>query len=239
MQRKLAKIRISRGPAMALGLGGAILAALSVFAYFAGAHDRFPGDPGVSSWVQSWRSSGLDTAMEAISRMGGVLGATPVVVVVAAALILVRWRREALFTFASAVGGLAMGALVKAAVGRPRPGDDLVQVLQDVNGQSFPSATVTLYTAFLGTLIVVVSTKMPPGLRRTLAQAGLVLLLAAIGYSRIYMGAHWLSDVVGGYAFGGAVALTVFLARRWWFDRACPELAEGLTTNGNEQVRSS
>ncbi len=71
-------------------------------------------------------------------------------------------------------------------------------------------------TAFLGTLAFAVTQSWKPGRARRLIVASLVLALIAIGASRLYLGAHWLSDVVGGYAFGAVLlAAAIGLWRRW------------------------
>ena len=92
-----------------------------------------------------------------------------------------------------------INTLVKTMVGRPRPSSDLVEVLREVSGNSFPSGHVMFYTVFFGLIFFLALTRLPRTLLRwivLLVSGGLVVL---IGPSRIFLGAHWLSDVVAGY----------------------------------------
>ena len=191
-----------------------ILAALGVFAYFASVVVNFPGEVGVSTWMQSWRAPWIDNLMKVISLPGILVVAVPMVILTSLALYLKGWRAESLLVLATAVGGRLIAIGLKEAVERPRPHDGLVQVLQEVDGYSFPSGHVMHYAVFFGILAVIAATRIGPGRGRNLTYGALALLLAAIGISRIYLGVHQLGDVVAGYAFG---ALVVAGAAWLWF----------------------
>ena len=106
--------------------------------------------------------------------------------------------------------------VLKMLIARPRPSVDLVQVIEPTDGYSFPSGHVMYYVVFLGTLTFILLTEMESGLGRRIALGALVLALASIGLSRIYLGVHWLGDVVGGYVFGAVVtAGAIWIWRRW------------------------
>ena len=117
-----------------------------------------------------------------------------------------------------------VNAVVKQAVGRPRPSGDLVYNFVDLEssssglggyfspgpaGHSFPSGHVMHYVVFFGVLALVAAWKMRPGPARWVVFTGLVLWLMAVGVSRIYLGAHWLSDVLAAYALGAVVLASV------------------------------
>jgi undecaprenyl-diphosphatase len=89
---------------------------------------------------------------------------------------------------------------IKAAVDRPRPEGSLV----GTSGSSFPSAHAA-YATFYVWLAVMVVVRVRPGISRGAAilTAGFVLT-ALVGLSRVYLGAHYLSDVNGGWALGAA-----------------------------------
>ena len=190
-----------------LPIAGAVLAGLGVFAYFASAHVHFPGDPGVSSWVQSWHSGALDSTMDVFAALAHVEVAGPIMLAVTVVLFFALGRFAALVFLGSTVAGYALALAVKELVARPRPTEDLVLILQEAGGHSFPSTTATLYTALIGTLLVIVGARAGRSMAGRGAQLALVALLLFIGFSRIYIGAHWLSDVIGGYALGGAVVV--------------------------------
>lgn len=91
--------------------------------------------------------------------------------------------------------------LIKEAVARPRPADGLVAA----PGFSYPSGHASHAVVYTW-IAVTIAIRVRPGMSRgtALVVAGL-LLTAAIGISRVYLGVHWMSDVSGGWAYGTAV----------------------------------
>ncbi|MCH9039140.1 MAG: phosphatase PAP2 family protein [Chloroflexi bacterium] len=180
-----------------------ILAAIFVAAaFFAAALDRFPGDLAVSLLVQSWNSPLLEAVSKAASLEENRLVILSLMLVVVFVLFLFRWRRESYFLLGSTVSGVVVIELTKALVARPRPTPDLVLVLQDVSSQSFPSGNVALFSVYLIALALAVASRTADR-RKAIAAWGLsAALLTFIGLSRIYLGAHWLSDVLAGYLLG-------------------------------------
>ena len=88
------------------------------------------------------------------------------------------------------------GESSKLLFGRPRPSRELVAVMGNPTGLSFPSTFMTLYSVTVGALLVLAWRMKPSGLRSgVLAASGLVLLIAAA--ARIVPGAHWPSDAFG------------------------------------------
>ncbi len=133
--------------------------------------------------------------------------ATSLAVLVVVALWFVARRRAGVRTTALVVGGLVAAALVaggierviKYVVGRPRP--TFAHPLGHAAGYSFPSGHAVDSLVDYGLLLVV----LLPGLGRRvrmLAVTGAALWLAAVGFSRLGLGVHYLSDVVGGWLLG-------------------------------------
>jgi len=173
----------------------------------------FPIDLTITRAVQSYHGQVFDRLMYAISW----LGFFPQVIPVSAAVILalfffgLRWESVAAL-FATISSGL--GALVKLVVYRPRPSADLVHVFQQLPTSGFPSGHVLSTTAFCGFLVFLCFTLLKPSPGRTAMLVGLILLIALMGLSRIYLGQHWFSDVMGAYLFGSLwLALTIRLYR--------------------------
>ena len=101
---------------------------------------------------------------------------------------------------------------------RPRPGNP-VHVLQHAGGYSFPSGHVMSYVAFFGFLAYVAWIQLRPTPVRALVIAVCVALVILVGPSRVYLGAHWASDVIGAYLLAG-LWLSVMLRRYVaWLDR--------------------
>jgi len=98
------------------------------------------------------------------------------------------------------VGAVALQSIVKAMVERPRPTGGITDF--DVSGSSFPSGHAVRAVAFWGMLALLVSDGRTRKQQAVIwSVAGVVAALVAA--SRVYLGVHWLSDVVGGIALGG------------------------------------
>jgi undecaprenyl-diphosphatase len=95
--------------------------------------------------------------------------------------------------------------LVKAAVQRPRPTEEFVRVYAQLTDYGFPSGHVVFYTTLFGFVAFFVYVHRPrwPGRRPLLALLAAPIVL--IGVSRVYLGYHWPSDVLGGYALSAAL----------------------------------
>lgn len=188
-----------------------MLATLALF-YLAWEFNTFPGDRQALLDFQSLETNWLNESMLAISRLGWTPIAVTLVLVTASSLLVLHRRVDALIM----VLGLATvyaGNSLKALVDRPRP-DYLLEGPVPSN-MSFPSGHSIFAMVFCGLLIYLAEELIRPPLIRRSVQAGLVLLILAIGASRVYLGVHWPSDVIGGYLFGGmAVVGLIWLRNR-------------------------
>jgi undecaprenyl-diphosphatase len=146
------------------------------------------------------RSPGLTRVMSVLTWLGNGATLVGVAVVAAAVLIAIRQRVPALFVAASALGAGALNALLKIAFSRPRP--LLMSHLAHAGGYSFPSGHAMAGAAIYGALAVVAVRRFPE--RRWWVVAPCVLLVAAIGVSRVYLGVHFPSDVIAGWAVGAS-----------------------------------
>jgi undecaprenyl-diphosphatase len=153
--------------------------------------------------VDVWRGS-LDTLMLLCTRWGGVLPMTVVSAGAALLLLLVRRAKEARYLVFGAGGGLLLNLLLKELFHRARPGTDLVYLLPSLSSLSFPSGHTMGTTSVVGTLVVILHVVKAP---RWVRLAAILLGSAAIvgvGLSRIYFGAHYPSDVIGGFLAAAA-----------------------------------
>jgi undecaprenyl-diphosphatase len=122
---------------------------------------------------------------------------------------LARGRWQPLLILLGALGGAELLALsVDALVQRPRPPLNLVEV----SGFGFPSREATAAAALYGMLVALVAIGTSRWSLRVAVATGAGLALVLLGLGQVYLGANWLSDVLGGYALGGLwlfVLLTV------------------------------
>lgn len=143
----------------------------------------------------------------------GTLAASPLTYLLVFLLLLyVGLIHESIFLFISAVSADLAGLFFKDLINRPRPGHDLVYVYQHFLGQSFPSGHVLSYTVFFGFLFYILMVKLRPTIFKTIFLTVLAVMIPLVGFSRIYLGAHWASDVLGGYLLGSAwLLITIHL----------------------------
>lgn len=168
---------------------------------------RVPGHPAIPAgpaWVPSM--------MRDMTALGGGPVLTIVVTLVAAFLILKRqWRPAALAVAAVVSGSLAISAL-KWFFARARP--DLVDHLVSVSSKSFPSGHAGNSAIVYLTLASLVWPVIRETRLRVFVLASAMLLVGAIGVSRVYLGVHWPSDVLAGWLFGALWAIG------WWWIEA-------------------
>jgi len=122
---------------------------------------------------------------------------------------------EAAMALIAAVFSTAIDVLVKDLVQRPRPTPDLVKVSATLTSYSFPSGHVMFYSVFFGFVGFLAFCLLRPSLKRSLLLVFLGGLIALIGVSRIYVGEHWASDVLGSYLLGSLTLVALMQFYRW------------------------
>lgn len=154
-------------------------------------------DRSVHRWVLDHRSTGVIDAARSVTELGGGWVAT-VVGMMTAALALVRrpWALAAFAVFAS-IGTQLLVQGAKDLVGRPRPG--LAGQIVSAGGAAFPSGHTAQASAvwFAAAIVVVSIWRSRPIAWIAFGFAGLVAF--AVGLSRIVLGVHWTTDVLGGW----------------------------------------
>jgi membrane-associated phospholipid phosphatase len=148
-------------------------------------------------------------------------------VAVGIALLALRLRLEATVGIAASLLAGLLGGVIKSAVGRLRPSGPLIQVAAHLHDYSFPSGHVLQYTTLFGFTFFVVWIVWRPSLPRTVVLGILLLLVVLVGPSRVYLGEHWPTDVVGAYCLAslwlaGTIEVLLVLKTRlspWWQGR--------------------
>jgi len=166
-------------------------------------------DAPIVQYVAAHRVADLTRAMKATTTVGNDLYLWIVVLIGGAILSwLIRSWRPLLLLALIMLGAVSLNLLVKQAVGRTRPPSLLWAI--PANGWSFPSGHATESAAVYWTLAYMFASTQH---RRGIESMACAIAIAApllIGISRVYLGVHWPSDVIVGWALGGtwsAIAL--------------------------------
>ncbi|HLH63532.1 MAG TPA: phosphatase PAP2 family protein [Ktedonobacteraceae bacterium] len=192
-----------------------LLALFALLAWWVHIHPILAIDVAITREFQENQSPWLSATMAGVSYIGNTLPLQIGLIVLAAALFaLVRLYLEAVTVIVVSAVDALLNISIKLLVDRPRPNSHLVDVLQHANGLSFPSGHVMSYVAFWGLLFSfgVILFKGNYWWRIALLVIS-ALFVVLVGPSRIYLGDHWASDVLGGYIFAGVwlcIALLIY-----------------------------
>ena len=159
-------------------------------------------DVQISLFIQKIQSPVLDQIMLGISFFGELPWSLIMVLMVAGIFFIFKFRREAYFITSILSSALVILG-VKNIINRPRPTEFYVRLVEINRFQSFPSGHVMSYILFFGFIIILMKNlkTIPNTIRQTITYISLFLLIL-IPFSRIYLGAHWLSDTIGGVILG-------------------------------------
>ncbi|HVB72373.1 MAG TPA: phosphatase PAP2 family protein [Ktedonobacteraceae bacterium] len=199
-----------------LGIYALLLVLFALLATFVHFHPVLGVDVTITREFQENQNPWLSGLMTAVSYIGYQLWLSIGLVVLAALIFwVVDLRLEAItIAIVYSFSGI-LDAVIKIFVGRPRPNASLVEVFRTVSGQSFPSGHVMSYVAFWGVLFTF-GVILFNGLRwwRIALLVVSAFFVVIIGPSRIYLGAHWATDVLGAYLIEVAligIALFIYL----------------------------
>lgn len=177
------------------------LAGLGVMSGFAAAKDYFPGDLRVAHWIQDLHRVGFGHVASFTNFAGDTWPSSLITIAFAAIFALMGRRWEGVLIVLTFVPR-GLRQLLAWGVGRPRPSGELLQVTHHASGHSFPSGHTAGAVVLFGVLFLLAG-RIPGNRRlRWLFRAFCVFMILATGPARVYVGAHWPSDVLGGYLFG-------------------------------------
>ena len=166
---------------------------------------RNPADP-----TDPIGSRSLQEAMRDVTALGGVTVMAMVTIVAVLAFLMHRRRWHAGIMAATVLLAIVSSEGLKKVYSRPRP--DLVPHGSFVYSGSFPSGHSTLSAATFLTLAMLIASLEPARGTKRMVFTLAALLVLSIGFSRVYLGVHWPSDVLAGWSLGAVWALAAWMA---------------------------
>ena len=186
------------GLAWTLGLSVLLFALLAVGVASGGPIASL--DSAVAVWLQSHATGFATEVLSALTQLGGATVLLGVTLVAVVALLARRRVAHAALMGAALVGAEALNLAIKAAFERPRP--SLSDPIATAAGFSFPSGHAMVAAAVYGALAFIAGAGALPRRGRGMVLVAATGLVLAIGFSRLYLGVHYVSDVLAGYGAG-------------------------------------
>ena len=208
--------RVVRGGRVLLAVDIVLLVLFGLLAWFVSLHPVLAPDVTISKEFQENQPPWLKFLMIAVSYQGNTWPLALGLIILA---VLIFWmvdlRLEAITVAVLSAVSSVLNVTIKWLIDRPRPTAHLVDIIQGAGGPSFPSGHVMSYMVFWG-LLFSFGIILFRGWRwwRVALMVVSGLMVALVGPSRIFLGDHWASDVLGAYLIGGVllvIALWLYL----------------------------
>lgn len=211
-------LRLARTEFAALGALAVVALGLVTFTDLAEDMRESDGqafDAAVLHWLQPTAGQPrgpwwLREAAADITSLGGISVLSLFAVIAFAFLLIQRKRLSALLLALGLAGGVALSEGLKSLFERERP-PALYQAVDTLNA-SFPSGHALLSTVFYLSLGVMLTRAFPRKRLKAFVLGAAMLIAMLVGLTRVYLGAHWASDVLAGWSVGAAWAMALWLA---------------------------
>lgn len=181
---------------------------------------RTAGDPAVPAGPRWFTEAMLD-----VTALGSVSVLTLIACIAVGYLLVERKPAVAVFTAGAIAGGALLEVALKHLYARPRP--DVVQHLVGTHSASFPSGHAMNSAVVYLTLAVLIARTVTDRWVRIYLVSVAIALTVVIGFSRVYLGVHWPTDVVAGWTVGGIWAATCSLVAKRLQSHKAIEGADG------------
>lgn len=174
-----------------------------VLAIFAKQYNYFSFDLTITLFIQTYHQFWFDLLMKFVSSIGDGPAVAVLIFLLSVYGYVIGKRDFSLLLIISTVGGASLAQVLKVLIARPRPDPTLInQIGQFINYDSFPSGHVLTAISLYGFLFYIVHTHLRVSLLRNIIMGICASTVFLMGISRIYLGAHWFSDVLGAYLIG-------------------------------------
>lgn len=164
----------------------------------------FSFDGTIYNFLVYHRNTGLNFIFKIITYLGSAYVIIPVLIL---CIIFVKGKENKILIPVNTTIALILNQVMKNIFERPRPNN---MRLMDASGYSFPSGHAMVSTAFYGYLIYIAYKNIENKTIRNITSIALTILVIAIDVSRVYIGVHYASDVIGGTCFS-IVYLIIFI----------------------------
>lgn len=163
--------------------------------------------------VEQARTETWTRVMTAITYFGSGPVTVALVLALMVAIGIKRATAEAVFLLVANAGGWILSLVVKSLFERPRPPPDVVSAITDPQSFAFPSGHSLIAMVFYTSLVMVASGLGRKGLAVWLTALA-AIMVPTMGFTRVYLGVHYPSDVVAGFGLGAAWVWFVYLCYR-------------------------
>ena len=153
-------------------------------------------DTAVLLWIHSSFPGWLGEPMRIVTALGYYWVVLPLLAVVVAVFYRKGWRLSAVLLLVSTAGSIVLTTVLKSVFQRARP--ELFDSGYHASFFSFPSGHATVAVGFYGMLTLVLAYRLQGTARWAVAILGILVVLL-IGFSRLYLGVHYPTDVLAGY----------------------------------------
>ena len=201
--------------ALLLGSLAVSLLALLLFSWLA--HEVFQGelakfDLHIRLVVHQYANPRFTLAMEALSDLGSPVFLSALFAALVATFLVAHWRNAAIWLAISMAGALALDVTLKNLFHRERP---IAYFVPQPSSYSFPSGHALGSFCFYMVLAGLLTARIRRLTARVLIWVLAALLVGTIGFSRIYLGVHWPTDVIAGYAAAAFWVAGLVTVDRW------------------------
>ena len=186
----------------AVGLAaGLAVSAFVIWAFFELADEVLEGDSrgfdrAVLLWIHDTFPDWLDGPMRLVTALGNVYVVVPLIAVAVFVFYRGGWRLSAVLLVVSTGGSIVLTTVLKGVFQRTRP--ELIESGYQASFYSFPSGHATVAVGFYGMLTVILAYRLRGAARWAVALCGFLVVLL-IGFSRLYLGVHYPTDIIAGY----------------------------------------